>query len=66
MSDPLLSPFLQDSENVLGKRGGGDRIDHIFTRGMHMLDAGVVDNSASDHPLVWARLSLPVEGRVEH
>lgn len=31
-------------------------IDWILTRGLKTLDAGTVDNGASDHPLVWAEL----------
>jgi len=34
--------------------------DHIFTRGLERLDAGVLDGvTASDHFPVWARLALP-------
>lgn len=31
-------------------------IDWILTRGLKTLDAGMLDNGASDHPLVWAEL----------
>lgn len=31
-------------------------IDWILTRGLKTLDAGTIDNGASDHPLVWADL----------
>ncbi|HVX13290.1 MAG TPA: endonuclease/exonuclease/phosphatase family protein [Pirellulales bacterium] len=31
-------------------------IDWILTRGLTTIDAGMVDNGASDHPLVWAEL----------
>jgi endonuclease/exonuclease/phosphatase family metal-dependent hydrolase len=56
LTDPLLRPFVQGSDNALGDRGGVERIDHIFTRGLDVADAGVVANDASDHPLVWARV----------
>ena len=32
------------------------RIDWILTRGLKTVDAGIVDNGASDHPLIWAEL----------
>lgn len=34
-------------------------IDWILTRGLRTLDAGLIDNGASDHPLLWADLELP-------
>jgi endonuclease/exonuclease/phosphatase family metal-dependent hydrolase len=39
------------------------RIDWIFTRGLRCLDAGIRDDGASDHPLIWAELDLPSQGR---
>lgn len=38
-------------------------IDWILTRGLRTMDAGLIDNGASDHPLVWAEVAL-VESRV--
>jgi endonuclease/exonuclease/phosphatase family metal-dependent hydrolase len=35
------------------------RIDWIFVRGLRMLDTGLRDNGASDHPLAWAEVVLP-------
>jgi endonuclease/exonuclease/phosphatase family metal-dependent hydrolase len=32
-------------------------IDWILTRGLKTVDAGLIDNGASDHPLVWAELA---------
>jgi endonuclease/exonuclease/phosphatase family metal-dependent hydrolase len=32
-------------------------IDWILTRGLKTRDAGLIDNGASDHPLVWAELA---------
>ncbi len=40
---------------VLGPKDP-QRIDWIFVRGLRCLDAGIVENDASDHPLVWAEL----------
>ncbi len=35
------------------------RIDWVFVRGLRVLDGGLRDNGASDHPLAWAELALP-------
>ena len=32
------------------------RIDWLLTRGLKTVNAGIVDNDASDHPLIWAEL----------
>lgn len=42
---------------ILGPEAPG-RIDWIFTRGFRCLDAGIRDDGASDHPLIWAELEL--------
>ena len=34
------------------------RIDWILVRGLTVLDAGLVDQGASDHPLAWAELEV--------
>jgi endonuclease/exonuclease/phosphatase family metal-dependent hydrolase len=34
------------------------RIDWILTRGLTTLDAGMLDGGASDHPCIWAELTL--------
>jgi endonuclease/exonuclease/phosphatase family metal-dependent hydrolase len=36
------------------------RIDFIFVRGLRVRDAGLRDEGASDHPLVWADLATQV------
>lgn len=57
---------LKNGEGVVDAVGMHDssasagRIDWIFTRGLHSVDAGVEDHGASDHPLVWAELEVPV------
>ena len=38
------------------------RIDWIFARGFRCLDAGIRDDGASDHPLIWAELDLLQQG----
>ena len=40
------------------------RIDWILTRGMHAVDAGIMDTGASDHPFVWAELKLDDKKRL--
>jgi endonuclease/exonuclease/phosphatase (EEP) superfamily protein YafD len=40
---------------VLGPKDPG-RIDWIFVRGLKCVDAGIIENDASDHPLIWAEL----------
>ena len=42
----------------LGAKSAG-RIDWIFTRGLRTVDAGMRDDGASDHPMVWAELVAP-------
>ena len=52
----ISSPGVIDAVGqVLGQKAS-DRIDWIFVRGLQCLDAGIVENDASDHPLVWAEL----------
>ncbi len=70
-NDPLLERWLENSEiqdavgRVLGSDAPKRRIDWIFTRGLKISDAGLLANDASDHPLVWAELEIPVaEGRL--
>lgn len=38
------------------------RIDWIFARGLRCREAGIRDDGASDHPLIWAELELPPKG----
>lgn len=47
--DPLRDVLGQDTPR---------RIDWILTRGLRTVDAGMIDNGASDHPLVWAEVAL--------
>jgi endonuclease/exonuclease/phosphatase family metal-dependent hydrolase len=59
----LATPGVKEpvGQMFTSKSAGGDsadRIDWIFTRGLRPIDAGVRDDGASDHPLVWARLQL--------
>ena len=62
-ADPLIRQLL-DTPGVadpVGEILGPQtprRIDWIFTRGFRCLDAGIRDDGASDHPLIWAELEL--------
>ena len=52
----MATPGVVDAVGqVLGPKDH-ERIDWIFVRGMRCLDAGIVENDASDHPLIWAEL----------
>ncbi|MGN6626273.1 MAG: endonuclease/exonuclease/phosphatase family protein [Tepidisphaeraceae bacterium] len=61
--DPLLLPFLQNSLDAIAAHNPADphRIDWIFVRGLDVPASGLVDKGASDHPLVWADVTLPRE-----
>ncbi|HWB08057.1 MAG TPA: endonuclease/exonuclease/phosphatase family protein [Pirellulales bacterium] len=48
-----------DVHDPLGETRRGavpPRIDWLLTRGLKTVNAGIVDNGASDHPLIWAEL----------
>ncbi len=52
----LSSPGVIDAVgHILGPKDP-ERIDWIFIRGLRCLDAGIVENGASDHPMIWAEL----------
>lgn len=64
-NDPALKFWLETHPeicDVLGKILGAEaparRIDWILTRGLTPVDAGFLENGASDHPLVWAELKI--------
>ncbi|MBC7783992.1 MAG: endonuclease/exonuclease/phosphatase family protein [Burkholderiales bacterium] len=62
--DPLLQPFLAGSLDAVGAitpESKPPRVDWIFTRGLHVIGVGIRETDASDHPLVWAELSLPAQ-----
>jgi len=53
----LAAPGVIDAVGQkLGSRAP-PRIDFIFVRGLRVLDAGLRDNGASDHPLAWAEVA---------
>ena len=53
----LAAPGVSDA---LTERGfvSPHRIDWILVRGLNVVDAGLVDRGASDHPLAWAELEM--------
>jgi endonuclease/exonuclease/phosphatase family metal-dependent hydrolase len=63
-NDPLIRGLLSTPGvcDAVGPKPGpnrAERIDWIIARGLRPVDAGIRDNGASDHPLVWAELELP-------
>jgi endonuclease/exonuclease/phosphatase family metal-dependent hydrolase len=54
----LAAPGVSDA---LSQRGieSPHRIDWMLVRGLNVLDAGLIDRGASDHPLAWAELEVP-------
>ena len=51
-----------DVIDAVGQKLGSSappRIDWIFVRGLRVLDAGLRDLGASDHPLAWAEVTTP-------
>jgi endonuclease/exonuclease/phosphatase family metal-dependent hydrolase len=63
--EPELRRLLEtpDVTDAVGQKLGSAapvRIDWLFVRGLRVLDAGLRDNGASDHPMAWAELA-PLE-----
>jgi endonuclease/exonuclease/phosphatase family metal-dependent hydrolase len=56
--DPLLTPFRAFAADKKALTQP-DTVDYIFTRGLNVLDSGVVSTNASDHPMIWATMTLP-------
>jgi endonuclease/exonuclease/phosphatase family metal-dependent hydrolase len=52
-----VSGIVDPIGDVLGN-AAPRRIDWILARGLQAVDAGVVDDGSSDHPMVWAELRL--------
>ncbi len=58
LSELLSQPGVRDPvAEILGDKAPR-RIDWLLTRGLDTVDAGLLDNDASDHPCVWAELKL--------
>ena len=55
----LQTPGVVDAAgSILRDRAPADRVDWILCKGLRVIDGGMVDTGASDHPLVWAELSI--------
>jgi endonuclease/exonuclease/phosphatase family metal-dependent hydrolase len=53
----LAAPGVIDAVGQKLGASAPPRIDWIFVRGLRVLDAGLRDEGASDHPLAWAELT---------
>jgi endonuclease/exonuclease/phosphatase family metal-dependent hydrolase len=53
----LAAPGVSDALSCRGIESP-QRIDWILVRGLNVLDAGLIDRGASDHPLAWAELEV--------
>ena len=58
-NDPLIErlqdmPGVSDAVVEAGVTNPPNRVDWIFLRGLKCTEAGIVENKASDHPMVWA------------
>jgi endonuclease/exonuclease/phosphatase family metal-dependent hydrolase len=52
--DPVGEILVKDAR----QRSLPGRVDWIIVRGLEAVDAGMVENEASDHPMIWAELKL--------
>ena len=65
-ADPLIAPLRTSPgvtdgiARILGDKDPSDRIDYIFTRGVKWRDGGLRDSKASDHPMVWGEVEVPL------
>jgi endonuclease/exonuclease/phosphatase family metal-dependent hydrolase len=63
-TDPQIGSLLstpgvvEPLNDVLGNQAPTRRVDWIYVRGLEVVDAGIIDRGASDHPCVWAELRL--------
>ncbi len=63
-SDPqikelLRTPGVIDALGSLRRSDQNRGVDWLLLRGLQPMEAGVRDDGASDHPLVWAAVTLP-------
>ena len=54
----LATPGVVDPVGEVLGPGVVRDVDWIFVRGLRAVDAGILDNDASDHPMLWAELEL--------
>ncbi len=62
---PILQKALQDELATdahaglsLSQAEAAKKIDWILVRGLSVLDAGIANSPASDHPFYWAKIAL--------
>ena len=62
-NDPMMQELLRHPgiEDPVGRRmtKPRDRVDFILVKGLHWTDAGLMENVASDHPLIWVEIQAP-------
>ena len=54
----LDRPDVEESLSTTKTPARPDRIDWLFTRGLHITAAGFDDRGYSDHPMIWAEMKL--------
>ncbi len=63
-NNPLITGYLQDNPcqdahaQYTLDSSGGHGVDWIIVEGLSVIQSHLIDTSASDHPLLWAELSL--------
>lgn len=59
-NDPMIRALLDmpDVDDPLSEKSYPGRVDWIITHGLHAKTAEIVNNGASDHPLIWAELEV--------
>ncbi len=61
IDDELLKPFFEHATEAaisITPESKPPRVDWIFVKGLEVKNAGIRENDASDHPMVWAELEL--------
>ena len=58
----LAAPGVIDAVGQTLGPAAPPRIDFVFVRGLRVLDAGLRDLGASDHPMAWAEVTTQKEG----
>jgi endonuclease/exonuclease/phosphatase family metal-dependent hydrolase len=61
----LAAPGVVDALSAMRLPEENQGVDWVLVRGLRVVEAGIREEGASDHPLVWASLALPAasEGR---
>lgn len=59
LAELLAEPGVADPLRLPQAWGDRPRFDWIVTRGLRILDAGAIDDGASDHPVFWVEVMRP-------